>query len=160
MVAAPKDKVWARLMDIPAAARCVPGVASVRPNGKDRYQGTLAVQIGPVRLVLDGDFAIVARDEAAGTASIRADAKDSRVGGAIRATLDLSLAGESRHYEETRLLDVSCGGCERRFLAIQVEAKIEALRIVDVAEAAAQLARARSLSDLFAQGDLDLPDAA
>ncbi|TMG61763.1 MAG: hypothetical protein E6H87_05560 [Chloroflexi bacterium] len=42
-VAAPKDKVWARLMDIPAAARCVPGVASVRPNGKDRYQGTLAV---------------------------------------------------------------------------------------------------------------------
>ncbi|TMC45316.1 MAG: carbon monoxide dehydrogenase, partial [Chloroflexi bacterium] len=28
MVAAPKDKVWARLMDIPAAARCVPGVAS------------------------------------------------------------------------------------------------------------------------------------
>ena len=79
-VAAPKDKVWARLMDIPAAARCVPGVASVRPNGKDRYQGTLAVQIGPVRLVLDGDFAITARDETA------------RVGGAIRATLDLALA--------------------------------------------------------------------
>src|SRR5437773_10885183 len=92
MVAAPKDKVWARLMDIPAAARCVPGVASVRPNGKDRYQGTLAVQIGPVRLVLDGDFAIDARDEVAGTASIRADAKDSRVGAAIRATLDLLLA--------------------------------------------------------------------
>src|SRR5947207_15096967 len=91
MVPAPKDKVWARLMDIPAAARCVPGVASVRPTGKDRYQGTLAVQIGPVRLVLDGDFAVTARDESAGTASIRADAKDSRVGGAIRATLDLVL---------------------------------------------------------------------
>jgi carbon monoxide dehydrogenase subunit G len=91
-VAAPKDKVWARLMDIPAAARCVPGVASVRPNGKDKYLGTLAVQIGPVRLVLDGDFAVTARDEAAGTASIRADAKDSRVGGAIRATMDLALA--------------------------------------------------------------------
>src|SRR2546429_7558837 len=89
MVAAPKDKVWARLMDIPAAARCVPGVASVRPSGKDRYQGTLAVQIGPVRLVLDGDFAITARDETAGTASIRADAKDSRVGGAVPAPPDL-----------------------------------------------------------------------
>src|SRR2546430_12689865 len=91
MVAAPKDKVWARLMDIPAAARCVPGVASVRATGKDRYQGTLAVQIGPVRLVLDGDFAVTARDEMAGTASIRADAKDSRVRGAIRATLELVL---------------------------------------------------------------------
>ena len=103
-VAAPRDKVWARLMDIPAAARCVPGVASVRPNGKDRYQGTLAVQIGPVRLVLDGDFAITARDESAGTASIRADAKDSRVGGAIRATLDLALAEKnSEKNSETEL---------------------------------------------------------
>src|SRR5438477_4151033 len=92
MVAAPRDRVWARLMDIPAAARCVPGVASVRSNGKDRYQGTLAVQIGPVRLVLDGDFAVVARDETAGTASIRAEAKDERVGGALSATRDLSLA--------------------------------------------------------------------
>src|SRR2546427_11774792 len=86
-------------MDIPAAARCVPGVASVRPNGKDRYQGTLAVQIGPVRLVLDGDFAITARDETAGTASIRADAKDSRVGGAIRATMDLALTEKGGETE-------------------------------------------------------------
>ena len=74
--------------------------------------------------------------------------------------LDRALVREVRHYEETRLLDVICGGCERHFLAIQVEAKIEALKAEDVAEAAAQLASARSLSDLFAQGDLDLPDAA
>jgi carbon monoxide dehydrogenase subunit G len=98
-VAAPRDRVWARLMDIPAAARCVPGVASVRPNGKDKYLGTLAVQIGPVRLVLDGDFAVTARDETAGTASIRADAKDSRVGGAIRATMDLALSEKAGETE-------------------------------------------------------------
>jgi carbon monoxide dehydrogenase subunit G len=98
-VAAPRDKVWTRLMDIPSAARCVPGVASVRPSGKDKYQGTLAVQVGPVRLVLDGDFAVTARDETAGTASIRADAKDSRVGGAIRATMDLALAEKAQETE-------------------------------------------------------------
>src|SRR5207248_7409121 len=80
------------------AARCVPGVASVRPNGKDRYQGTLAVQIGPVRLVLDGDFAIVARDETAGTASIRADAKDSRVGGADRKSTRLNSSHRTISY--------------------------------------------------------------
>jgi uncharacterized protein len=98
-VAAPRDKVWSRLMDVPAAARCVPGVASVRPSGPDRYQGTLAVQVGPVRLVLDGDLSITARDEKAGTASVRADAKDSRVGGAIRASMELALsekAGETQ----------------------------------------------------------------
>src|SRR5712692_9586392 len=92
MVPAPKDKVWARLMDIPAAARCVPGVASVRPNGKDRYQGTLAVQIGPVRLVLDGDFAVTARNGAGCNSSIRRDANGSRVVGANRAALELTMA--------------------------------------------------------------------
>jgi uncharacterized protein len=99
-VAAPRDRVWAKLMDIPAAARCVPGVASVRAAGTDKYLGTLAVQVGPVRLVLDGDLVVTARDEKAGTASVKADAKDSRVGGAIRATLALRLAEK---YGETEL---------------------------------------------------------
>jgi hypothetical protein len=76
-------------------------------------------------------------------------------------TLDRALVREVRHFEETRLLEVTCGGCERQFLAIQVQpVAIDALKIEDVAEAAEQLAWARSLSDLFAPGDLDLPDAA
>ena len=75
--------------------------------------------------------------------------------------LDRALVREVRHYEETRLLEVTCGGCERQFLAIQVESvSIDALKVEDVAEAAEQLAWARSLSDIFAPGDLDLPDAA
>ena len=76
-------------------------------------------------------------------------------------TLDRALVREVRHFEETRLLEVTCGGCERQFLAIHVEAvAIDALTVEDVAEAAEQLVWARSLSDLFAPGDLDLPDAA
>ena len=67
---------------------------------------------------------------------------------------------EIRHYEETRLLEVTCGTCERQFLAIQVETPVDALQIEDVAAAVEQLANARSLSDLFAPADLDLSDAA
>ena len=138
MVAAPKDKVWARLMDIPAAARCVPGVASVRPNGKDRYQGTLAVQIGPVRLVLDGDFAVTARDEAAGTASIRADAKDSRVGGAIRATLDLTLAEKDASETQLRIgTDLTVMGRLGEFGQASIKRKADQL-IQDFAECLAR----------------------
>jgi carbon monoxide dehydrogenase subunit G len=138
MVAAPKDKVWARLMDIPAAARCVPGVASVRPNGKDRYQGTLAVQIGPVRLVLDGDFAVTARDEAAGTASIRADAKDSRVGGAIRATLDLALAEKDASETQLRIgTDLTVMGRLGEFGQASIKRKADQL-IQDFAECLAR----------------------
>ncbi|MEK6226257.1 MAG: hypothetical protein AABM40_08180 [Chloroflexota bacterium] len=76
-------------------------------------------------------------------------------------TLDRALVREVRHYEETRLLEVTCGGCERQFLAVQVNAAaLDALRMEDVVEAAEQLAWARSLSDLFGPSDLDLPDAA
>ena len=74
--------------------------------------------------------------------------------------LDRALVREIRHYEETRLLEVTCGGCERRFLAIHVETPPDALTIADVATAVKQLTDARSLRDLFAPGDLDLPDAA
>lgn len=76
-------------------------------------------------------------------------------------TLRRALVREVRHYEETRLLEVTCGGCERQFLAIQVEAAAsDALKVEDVALAAETLTWARSLSDLFGPGDLDLPDAA
>lgn len=67
---------------------------------------------------------------------------------------------EIRHYEETRLLEVTCGGCERQFLAIQVERQLDAVQVEDVAAAAEQLAAARSLSDLFGPADLHRPDAA
>jgi carbon monoxide dehydrogenase subunit G len=109
-VAASRDLVWAKLMDVPAAARCVPGVASVRPAGAEKYQGTLAVQVGPVRLVLDGDIAITARDEKAGTATVRADAKDSRVGGAIKASVDLALADKGGSTEMKIATDLQVMG--------------------------------------------------
>jgi len=75
-------------------------------------------------------------------------------------TLKRAFVREVRHYEETRLLKVTCGGCERQFMAIQVELAIQALNAEDVAAAAERLESARSLSDLFAPDDLDLPDAA
>ncbi len=76
-------------------------------------------------------------------------------------TLERAIVREVRHYEETRLLEVTCGGCERQFLAIQVQpVSIDAIKVEDVVEAAEQLAWARSLSDLFGPYDLDLPDAA
>jgi len=76
-------------------------------------------------------------------------------------TLERAIVREVRHYEETRLLEVTCGGCERQFLAVQVQAvAIDALRMEDVIEAAEQLVWARYLSDLFGPSDFDLSDAA
>jgi len=92
-VDAPRAAVWAVLMDLPVAARCVPGTRDVAPDG-DGVRGTLDVRVGPVKLALAGTVAIESRDEAAGTARLRANAEDQRLGGAVRAFVDLAVAGD------------------------------------------------------------------
>jgi uncharacterized protein len=110
LVRAPRAKVWKLVTDIPAAARCVPGVAAVTPSGAGKYKGSLLVQLGPVRLVLDGDIALASTDEVAGKASLRADAKDTRLGGTVRATMDLALADKGEDTELRITSDVQIAG--------------------------------------------------
>ena len=90
---APRAAVWALLMDLPRAARCVPGTRDLAAED-DGVQGTLEVRLGPVKLALAGTVRIESRDEAAGTARLRADAADRRVGGAVRALVDLQMTGD------------------------------------------------------------------
>jgi carbon monoxide dehydrogenase subunit G len=110
VVRAPRARVWKLVTDVPAAARCVPGVAAVTPSGAGKYKGSLLVQLGPVRLVLDGDVALTVTDEAAGTASVRADAKDSRLGGTVRATMDLTLVDKGEETELRISSDIQIAG--------------------------------------------------
>jgi carbon monoxide dehydrogenase subunit G len=93
-VDAPRAKVWAVLMDLPVAARCVPGTRDITQHGED-VRGTIDVRVGPVKLALGGTVAIESRDEAAGTARLRADAEDRRIGGAVRAFVDLRVSGDA-----------------------------------------------------------------
>jgi len=91
-IPAPIDRVWAFLMDVPSVAKCAPGVQSVEPLGDDRYRGTINVQVGPIKLSLQGDVSITEKDEAARKASMRADAADKRAGGAVKAVMHMSLS--------------------------------------------------------------------
>ncbi|HEX9266672.1 MAG TPA: SRPBCC domain-containing protein [Candidatus Limnocylindria bacterium] len=93
-VDAPRAAVWAVLMDLPVAARCVPGTRDIAPAGSG-VRGTLDVRVGPVKLALAGTVAVESRDEAAGTARLRADAEDRRLGGAVRAFVDLAVSGDN-----------------------------------------------------------------
>lgn len=90
---APRARVWAGLMDLPAAARCVPGARDIAADG-DVVRGTLEVRVGPVKLSLAGSVIVEQRDDAAGTARLRADAADQRIGGAIRAFVDVAVTGD------------------------------------------------------------------
>ena len=93
-VDAPRAKVWSVLMDLPVAARCVPGTRDIARDG-DGVRGTLEVRVGPVKLTLRGTVAIESHDEAAGTARLRADAEDQRLGGGVRTFVDLAVSGDA-----------------------------------------------------------------
>ncbi|HEX3244396.1 MAG TPA: SRPBCC family protein [Chloroflexota bacterium] len=90
-VQAPKQKLWDLLMDVPRVAKCVPGVESVEALGDDKYRGTLKVSVGPIKLALQGDISITDSNQDAGKAAMRADAADKRVGGAVKATMDMQV---------------------------------------------------------------------
>lgn len=92
-IAASRATVWALLMDVPRVAACVPGAEAVTATAEDSYSGALRVQLGPIRVRLEGQLAIVERDEQAGTASFRLDAADKGSASGVVATVGLSLRG-------------------------------------------------------------------
>jgi carbon monoxide dehydrogenase subunit G len=93
VIPAARERLWDFLMDVPAVGRCVPGVETIEAvNGGGAYRGALKVQVGPIRLSLEGTITVEEADRNGWRARMRAEANDRRLGGGIRARLNLTLA--------------------------------------------------------------------
>lgn len=106
VVAVERERLWDFLMEVPKVAQCVPGVEGVEAVETGAYRGSLRVQVGPIRLSLQGTMTVEEQDRAAWRARMRAEANDRRLGGGIRATMRLTLApgeGGTRLQIETDL---------------------------------------------------------
>src|SRR5438034_36704 len=64
-VAEPVEKVWQFFDNIPQVAACLPGAELTEDLGDDKYKGTVAVRMGPVRLQFAGTADITERIAAA-----------------------------------------------------------------------------------------------
>jgi len=123
-VAQPVDKVWRFFGDIPRVAACLPGAELTENLGEDKYGGTVAVRMGPVRLQFAGTAEITERDEAAKRLVAHAAGAEARGRGqaamVLTATLtaagrgtkvavsqDLQLAGAAAQYGRGMISDVS-----------------------------------------------------
>jgi uncharacterized protein len=101
-----RERLWDFLMEVPKVARCVPGIESIEAVDASAYKGRLRVQVGPIRLSLQGTMTVEEQDRASWRARMRAEASDRRVGGGIRARMSLTLApgeGGTRLRIETDL---------------------------------------------------------
>jgi carbon monoxide dehydrogenase subunit G len=109
-VAAPPERVWAFMMDVPAVSRCVPGVDGVAQIDETTYSGVMSVRVGPIQVRLDGRVILAERDEAARQARMDLQAADKRVNGAVNAKMRMHLA--------------STGGGEATDVDIQTDANV------------------------------------
>ena len=123
-VTQPVEKVWQFFDNIPAVASCLPGTEITKELGDDKYEGKVAVRMGPVKLQFDGIATITERDEAAkrivvqasgaetkgkGQAEMRVAATLARspAGTKVAVTQDLQLSGAAAQYGRGMIADVS-----------------------------------------------------
>ena len=123
-VTAPVDKVWRFFVDIPQVAACLPGTELTKDLGDDKYEGRVAVRMGPVRLQFAGKADVAERDEAAKRMVVNASGAEEKGRGqanmVVTATLapagrgtkvsvtqDLQLAGAAAQYGRGMISDVS-----------------------------------------------------
>ena len=90
-IAARRDVVWDFLLQAENVARCLTGVEAFKQLDQDNYEGTLRVKVGPIALSLQGTLRVEARDREQWHGAMRAEAKERRLGGGLRAHLSMDL---------------------------------------------------------------------
>jgi carbon monoxide dehydrogenase subunit G len=123
-VAQPVDKVWKFFGDIPQVATCLPGAELTGDLGGEKYQGRVAVRMGPVRLTFAGTAEIAERDEAAKRLVLNAAGAEAKGRGQasmvvtailvrsgrgtkVNVTQDLQLSGAAAQYGRGMISDVT-----------------------------------------------------
>lgn len=95
MITADRGTVWEFLMNMDKVAGCLPGVEELKQLDADNYEGTLRVKVGPVSLSFQGTVQVEARDREQWRGIVRAEAKDRRRGGSVRAHMQMDLVETS-----------------------------------------------------------------
>ncbi len=123
-VAEPVGVVWKFFDDIPQVASCLPGAELTKDLGDDKYEGRVAIRMGPVRMQFVGTADITERDDAARHIVVHAAGADEKGRGQaamiVGATLsakgrgtkvavsqDLQLSGAAAQYGRGMISDVS-----------------------------------------------------
>ena len=92
VVPAGLEETWTALMDVPTAAKWVPGVVEVAADGDGCYRGSLKARVGPMSMTLSGTVTVEEQEPGSGRARFLVEASDRRVGGGVRTTMVVQLA--------------------------------------------------------------------
>jgi carbon monoxide dehydrogenase subunit G len=95
VVSAGVEPTWRLLLDLERVSRCLPG-AVVEPGAEDgELLGTMRVKLGPIAMTYKGTARLDEVDEAARSAVVAVEGKETRGQGSASARIRSTLAAES-----------------------------------------------------------------
>ena len=124
IVNVPVNDAWIILTDLERIAPCLPGAQLTEVEG-DTYRGQVKVKVGPIVAQFKGQASFVTRDDAAHTASLKGEGRDTTGKGTASAIItaqltsvtptstkctvvtDLTISGKVAQFGRGALADVS-----------------------------------------------------
>jgi carbon monoxide dehydrogenase subunit G len=114
-VAAPVDKVWDYLLDVPKLAPCLPGAELVGDDGNGTYKGKVTTKMGPVSLRFAGTAHIRETDKAARRIVMDASGSEEKGKGTASMTVTSVLVPSSRGTKVKVAQDLQVSGAAAQF---------------------------------------------
>ena len=126
-VAAPPDRAWQLLLDVPRVVPCMPGTELVETVDDSTWKARMRVKLGPIQLAFLTDVRRELVDEAGRTVRLAANAREERGRGSARATIESSLSEAAGKTYVATVTELTLSGTVAQYGRGMVEGVAEQL---------------------------------
>jgi carbon monoxide dehydrogenase subunit G len=114
-VGAPPDRVYAFLLDVNRVVGCVPGAELSEVVDPNTFKGKVKIKVGPVTVAYAGTARISDRDEAARTATLEGEGRETTGPGNARAKANMRVEESGAGSKVTVSTDFTVAGRVAQF---------------------------------------------
>jgi uncharacterized protein len=154
-VAEPVDQVWRFFENIPQVASCLPGAELTKDLGDDKYEGRVAIRMGPVRMQFTGTADITERDDAAKRIVVHAAGADEKGRGQAAMIVGATLSAKGRSTKVAVTQDLQLSGAAAQYgrgMISDVSAVLMRDFALNMQDTMARIARGESAEQIAAAG--------